>query len=58
MIKNMKTVRLIVPTLVALSIVYASIALADSAVRRTGPVEGDAKRSYGAVNVIMYQTSW
>ena len=23
-----------------------------------GPIEGEPKRSYGAIDVIMYQTSW
>jgi hypothetical protein len=42
--------------LICIAIFWSSLARAET--RRGGPIEGDPKRSYGAIDVIMYQTNW
>ncbi len=50
------TIGLCALVLICIAIFWSSLARAET--RRGGPIEGDPKRSYGAIDVIMYQTNW
>ena len=53
--QNIGTVRNAVSA-IALCMLLSGASVAAAGPR--GPVEGEPKKSYGAVDVIMYQTSW
>jgi len=50
--------RIVMFLLVGVVLLFVSIALGEPPVRKTDPLQGDPKRSYGAIDVILYQTEW
>jgi hypothetical protein len=59
-IRKKRTVSMKVSMLLiaGMMILCASIASAEPSARNVGTTAVDPKRSYGAIDVIMYQTSW
>jgi len=57
-IQKKAAVRKLAIMLVGTAIVYASLVSAEPSTSKTGRIEGDPKRSNGAIDVTLYQTSW
>jgi len=55
MMRSLGTIRNVVPAILLGILLNWSLA---AVAGPRGPVEGEPKRSYGAIEVIMYQTSW